>query len=665
MKALQEKRISLRSLWRRSLVIFSVIALAFTFGACNQTVDPGNGNGPPEPPPLQSTPIAISIVRGPANAGGIVFEGLPVDLTGIQANVRFSDHTWRTVGADELSVYPPVYTVVNRWHNAVVPSNVPNIGCAVGVIPGAAQQAPFAAVGGAIIPTPVGSINRPAAGYTISFRSNNTIVSTVLETWGYNQAAPATVADSDTDVRTPMGIHRPLLQVHYTGSLANKDFYIDQLPSFAGIVVEGVYWSGGGARPINTVGSPPTMPAVPGGGAPGTQAIFVQRNIPISASIYPWAWILNRPGDDGQGTGDGFYVGDEAGILVRIGSYGNLHWDELVGFRIPVRNIWQVQNIEVVTPPTFPVLFHDDPRFFPNSPNATTAAFTQSEVERWQREVLADGVIRVNYTGGGISREWTMSQLFTLTPGEQALEHRGRFWSNLEFTLVDRRGNFFGPAGEGIDLMANEMTGRIVGNWTLEANPRIALRFRGVQTLLEVPIFNRMESIEVVARNGGDAAPLLDGLSTVYRRPDNAWSFMRDHVRVVATYSLGSDRSVTATRDDVWADWVANPRRIRERTVPYTIPGTTPLPTTWPLIVQNMGPVENPDADGGHSDWTPPSPGISILNRVASDDFLSRGRLQRALVQFVSESANDSATPAVGMRQRTVRFDVGVRGYQN
>ena len=694
MKALQEKRISLRSLWRRSLVIFSVIALAFTFGACNQTVDPGNGGeGPPEPPPLQSTPISIEVIRGPNNAGGIVFEGLPVDLTGMVATVRFSDHTWRTVGADELTVYPPIYTVVNRWDVwDMPPATGPNINCAVGDSVVAAASAPLgnpaAAVGGAIIQTRDLGVERLGAGYTISFRSNNTIVSTVLYTFAPWFGAPAPVPT----VAHPMGIHRPLLQVHYTGTLAQQDWYIDELPRFAGIVVEGVYWAGGGALPPLVVGSPPERPVWPGPGHPVTQATFVQRNIPISASIYPWAWIWNRPGEAGWGSGDGHYVGDMPGVLVQIGSWGDLTWTGLRGLRIPVRNIWQIVGMEIVTPPTIPTLFHDDPRFFPNTTSVSSGAFVTAGGDmnavklRWFTDVLGDAVIRVNYSGGGITREWTVAQLATMAPVAPGYWDGARFWSNLYFVPVDRRGNFFprtttyDPAsalGEPIDNpLSLDLTGEIIGRWTLEANPRLALRFRGVQVLQEIPIFNRLETIEVVSRVEGVSVPIMEGMSTVYRRPDNAWTFLANHVRVIATYSLGSDRNVTATRDDVRADQHASPARIRPRSVMADDPSllatggiggaTTDANRRLPLLVLNMGPM-GADLDGGSGGINGAVPAGSILSRANSEQFITRDRLQRASIQFMSESARhgDGEEASIGARQRTVRFDVGVRGYQN
>lgn len=640
MKALQEKRISLRSLWRRSLVIFSVIALAFTFGACNQTVDPGNGEGPPEPPPLQSTPIAISIIRAPANAGGIVFEGLPVDLTGIQASVRFSDHTWRVVGADELTVYPPVYTVVNRFIGTGLDDGLPiTVLSAVGAPdPG---PAPVQAVGGTIIRGGAG-VTSNWAGYIISFRSNSVIVSTIIDT------LPAGAGTTAADVIHSMGTHRPLLQVHYTGTLATQDFYIDQLPSFAGVVVEGVYWGGTTDIPLFTVDG--THPPFPGAGQPGTQATFVQRNIPISASIYPWAWVWNRAGALAT-----WYVGDDPGVLVQIGSFGDLHEDNwlgsatgLRGLRIPVRNIWQVIGMEIVTPPTIPTLFHDDPRFFPDG----IAGVFPGVQDRWITEVLGDAVVRLTYSGGGITREWTVAQLATLSPEPVGQSWqtgpRARFWENLYFTLVDRRGDFFPGVG---DSDPASLTGSHIGRWTQEANPRVALRFRGVQALQEIPVFNRLESIEVVARAGEGVVPIMEGRSTVYRRPDNATSFLRDHVRVIATYSLGSDRSITATREDVRADQHANPARIRPRSegISLTVGGTS----GDALVVTNMGAIGG-NADGDNI--------LGILNATTSDQFLSRDRLQRASVSFMSESASTSPE-VIGARQRTVRFDVGVRGY--
>ena len=93
MKALKEKRISLRSLLRRSLVILSLLALAFAFAGCSS--DDGGSEDivqPPVTPPPEPVKEAISlkVINQPLT---ISYIGLPPDLTGMIVEVRFRQGT--------------------------------------------------------------------------------------------------------------------------------------------------------------------------------------------------------------------------------------------------------------------------------------------------------------------------------------------------------------------------------------------------------------------------------------------------------------------------------------------------------------------------------------------------------------------------------------------
>ena len=94
MKALKEKRISLRSLWRRGLVILSLFALVFA--SCADT-DKGGGAETPSGPALSS----IEIVQSPADAAKLdpanakaynSYEGLPVNLKGLQVLLKYDSN---------------------------------------------------------------------------------------------------------------------------------------------------------------------------------------------------------------------------------------------------------------------------------------------------------------------------------------------------------------------------------------------------------------------------------------------------------------------------------------------------------------------------------------------------------------------------------------------
>jgi len=91
MKALKEKRIGLRSLWRRGLVILSLFALVFA--SCS---DSGGDDGGGTATPPNKTPLEIRVVTQPTATS---YEGKAVDITGMVIEVRYASDpdTWVTV----------------------------------------------------------------------------------------------------------------------------------------------------------------------------------------------------------------------------------------------------------------------------------------------------------------------------------------------------------------------------------------------------------------------------------------------------------------------------------------------------------------------------------------------------------------------------------------
>jgi len=98
MKALKEKRVSLRSLIRRGLVILSLFALVFA--SCSDSSGGGDNtggtNGTDTPVP-QKKAVSISILAQPVNAS---FQGMPPDLTGLIAQVFYNDDTTEIIATD-------------------------------------------------------------------------------------------------------------------------------------------------------------------------------------------------------------------------------------------------------------------------------------------------------------------------------------------------------------------------------------------------------------------------------------------------------------------------------------------------------------------------------------------------------------------------------------
>jgi len=123
MKALKEKRVSLRSYFRRGLVILSLLALALAFAACNTSGgDEPTPTQPPETTPAETTPqettpaettpprdtvIKIDIVTQPT---GYSIQGAQYNLAGLTAVVTYQKPdgsiTFETLKADSFSTNP-------------------------------------------------------------------------------------------------------------------------------------------------------------------------------------------------------------------------------------------------------------------------------------------------------------------------------------------------------------------------------------------------------------------------------------------------------------------------------------------------------------------------------------------------------------------------------
>jgi len=100
MKALKEKRIGLRSLWRRGLVILSLFALVFASCGDSSSDDSGSGGG------LRVVELAVK--TPPANDQ---YLGKPVDLTGTTLRARYSDGSEAIISdLSKMEAYPRVVT---------------------------------------------------------------------------------------------------------------------------------------------------------------------------------------------------------------------------------------------------------------------------------------------------------------------------------------------------------------------------------------------------------------------------------------------------------------------------------------------------------------------------------------------------------------------------
>jgi len=230
----------------------------------------------------------ITVDKNPNSAGGEVFEGLPVDLSGIVLTVRYSDNTWgKVTNPAQITIVPSIYD----WR--LYAQDV-NFTTASGT--SYTSVGNYAAWGDDDRAIPVSSGNN---AYFISYKEGN--------------SQPVGVAILASD----LGIHRRLLDINWTGSMRKQDYLVDDLPDFSGLTVEGVYSNTDGFD-LGVDGN--EDPDSPGG--TGTQATYYHKAIPLSTDVrdYEWRWIWNN--SVGVATVSGF-VGQDPGVLITMGSYGN------------------------------------------------------------------------------------------------------------------------------------------------------------------------------------------------------------------------------------------------------------------------------------------------------------------------------------------------------
>jgi len=243
--------------------------------------------------------------------------------------------------------------------------------------------------------------------------------------------------------------------------------------------------------------------------------------------------------------------------------------------------------------------------------------------------VLAGARVTISYRGTTETKEFSIDELARLP--QMGFDNVGGFWRGLSFNLIDRQGRPYVDVTYPGPETIFDVTEDQWNIWLQLADPRIILTFRHRQAIQSIPVFNRLEELAVNPRYEGPV--ILNGQSTVYQRPEGAVEFLRDHVRISATYSLGVDRTQTATREDVRADFLAGTVR------------------RGPEIT-NFAPNQ-----GGQAGAI-----TSILTAQNSSDFTVRGRTQNAIIEFTAIGPGVTV-PIAGERTRTVRTPIGMINY--
>jgi len=199
MKALKEKRIGLRSLWRRGLVILSLFALVFA-SCSNETTD-GTNNSVSS----GKVPLEIRVVTPPTKPS---YEGIAVDTTGMEIEVRYDSDPNKFVKVTDLSKF--------------------------GILPKYAQRVGASGNKGTYMVYAIGD-GQPVYGQFQTTVHN--LVRPSTTGWGNNQSYPAdgnTWTQGGQITVTPIGSYK-------------KEYYVDEFPDLGDLshfTVQGNFMDG-------------------------------------------------------------------------------------------------------------------------------------------------------------------------------------------------------------------------------------------------------------------------------------------------------------------------------------------------------------------------------------------------------------------------------------
>jgi len=218
MKALKEKRISLRSLWRRGLVILSLFALVFA--SCNTSDDPDEST----PGSSGKTLLEIRVKTHPTVQN---YEGLPVEIGGIVIEARYAganQYDWVTVSDKDLSSF----RVSPKYTQRIVTSDGKD---------GTTNTAPYTLYATGADGLVMAGINLKVTNLVRSNNYNSVNSSDNLGTiydpndlYGNSNPVGDHIADGLNIVALP-------------GTYKDK-YYVDDFPDFTGIKVYGQYRNG-------------------------------------------------------------------------------------------------------------------------------------------------------------------------------------------------------------------------------------------------------------------------------------------------------------------------------------------------------------------------------------------------------------------------------------
>jgi len=352
MKALKEKRISLRSLWRRGLVILSLFALVFA--SCSDS----SGGGPSGSAADADGPrvVYFNVKTNPTEDQ---FFGQALDLTGIELDVFYADGSRKTeTDTSKITVFPRVAT--GYYYTAS----------------GTAEGYRFS----------------PMTSYEVYYKGvhgNNRVSIADKMWWIYRSNTPGNV----TGVR-PGDIYVPGsmdLGIHLTGAanIKQEAYADDDTYNLSGLTLEADYVKN---YADNTKGFP------------NPQVI----RKPIKLADVAWeikprydktAFEANAASNNGEGYYDGYlYL-----TVGRVNDWENIYGGSLLGdyldygenglgitVMVPLAKVWTVKTIEVIY----------DPDAIVKSSPADYYYWEENTRDAWIKRLGDNAKLKIAYTSG-------------------------------------------------------------------------------------------------------------------------------------------------------------------------------------------------------------------------------------------------------------------------
>jgi len=463
MKALKEKRISLRSLWRRGLVILSLFALVFA--SCSDSDDGGAAatSGGPKP-------YSIEVITNPTDSS---YMGLPVELNGLKVLVRYTDGTVR-VETDTTK-----FTTEPRWATGGYLSG--------GQVSGVAgiQSA------GAYYGLRNYYLNYVEAGLAFQTKINLQNDDAVIPLYR-GTGTIARPVDPVTGKETGVYFVSDGLQITGINTRKDKELKVDDTPSFGGIALEGNYrkdnqkgdFTGTGTKKVIDLTPDMDWRIIPyyDGGDPkksGSGGIYITvgRNYlaPDSELFKPYGLGKDKSG----------LPNDTVPLDIGVTAVS------------PLDKVHHVIGLDIETAPTL------DPFFYWQDDNVV------NDISPWLGRVRNTAMLKVTYSNDS-----------SRVVGIPELEWENQVWVNKpaapQTTQPGLSSTVVNPA-ESLDkfwrpfTMAGILeTAKLLGTadpsliYTKIKNPQIGFYYRGEWAFLSKPVFTKLARLEAVPKAGGD-----------------------------------------------------------------------------------------------------------------------------------------------------------------